>query len=216
MAAGRSWRRARHFGRRPRGGPAGGDATRPASRQGGLTLVELLVVVLIGAILTMVAVPSYVATTTSYRIMGEVNNLVGALQYARSEAIKQGVTVTICTSNGGSTCSASTTSWAMGYVVLANTANGNVLLRQQPAFTGTDTAADIETGAATSIVFSRDGFAGTSTGWNNFASLTAPVLLAVFPTPANIARGQCVAVTVIGQISVLAKNATDSSGLACT
>ncbi|HYA60213.1 MAG TPA: prepilin-type N-terminal cleavage/methylation domain-containing protein, partial [Burkholderiaceae bacterium] len=57
-----------------------------AARSLGFTIVELLIVVSIGAILVSIAVPSYQWTTTNYRISTEVNGLVGDLQYARSEA----------------------------------------------------------------------------------------------------------------------------------
>ncbi len=69
-------------------------------RMSGMTLVELLIVMMIAAILVGVGVPSFRYVTNSNRMSGEINNLLGDLQFARSEALKEGQTVTICSSTG--------------------------------------------------------------------------------------------------------------------
>ena len=76
---------------------------RPASgrerkRIAGFTLVELVTVMTIVAVLMALGVPSYQYVTNANRISSEVNGLLGDMQYARSEAIKEGQTVTICSS----------------------------------------------------------------------------------------------------------------------
>src|SRR5438045_5294220 len=71
------------------------------TRQTGFTVTELMVVVAIVAILLGVGVPSYRYITNAYRMSAEVNGLLGDLQYARSEAIKEGQTVTTCDSADG-------------------------------------------------------------------------------------------------------------------
>ncbi len=62
----------------------------------GLTLVELMVVITIVAVLLALGVPSYRYVTSSNRVSSEVNALLGDLMFARSEAIKEGATVTVC------------------------------------------------------------------------------------------------------------------------
>src|ERR1700729_1224536 len=79
-------------------------STRPPAtaslpkRQAGFTLIEILTVITIVAILFALGVPSYQYVTNSNRISGEVNGLLGDMQYARSEAIKEDQTVTVCSS----------------------------------------------------------------------------------------------------------------------
>ncbi len=66
----------------------------------GFTLVELLVTLVVGAILLTIAIPCYAFLVNSSRLAAATNELVTALQLARSEAIDGGVRVTVCkTSN---------------------------------------------------------------------------------------------------------------------
>src|SRR5258707_3021385 len=84
-------------------------------RQFGFTMIELLIVITIGAILMAIAIPSYRYVTTSNRVAGEINGLLGDVRFARYEAIKEGLNVTICPTQTASdtTCYASTT-WTGG------------------------------------------------------------------------------------------------------
>src|ERR1039457_2312011 len=85
----------------------------------GFTLIELLTLITIVAILMALAVPSYQYVTNSNRISGEVNGLLGDMQYARSEAIKEGQTVTVCSSTNPTaaapTC-AGNAAWQNGWI----------------------------------------------------------------------------------------------------
>src|ERR1700731_4176085 len=101
----------------------------------GFTLLELMVVITIVAILMALGVPSYRYVTNSNRMSGEVNALLGDLQFARSEAIKEGATVTVCpTSNPSATppiCNAGSSEWDKGWIVTSPTVTPNVLRIQQ-------------------------------------------------------------------------------------
>lgn len=175
----------------------------------GFTMVELMVVVTIAAILVVMAVPAYTSTITRYRISTEVNGLVGDLQYARSEAVKQGINVTMCISTDSATCTGNTPSWAAGHVVITSPvgafAPAAAVLRKAPAFSGTDTASDISAGLQ-AITFNREGYAGipSAVAWNGFTSLPRPAIISVRDQNATAGVDTCILVSVIGQISVVA------------
>jgi type IV fimbrial biogenesis protein FimT len=68
---------------------------KPAARAAGFTLLELLITMSVATILLTIAIPSFQYVTNSNRIAGEVNGLLGDLQFARSEAIKEGQYVSV-------------------------------------------------------------------------------------------------------------------------
>jgi type IV fimbrial biogenesis protein FimT len=159
-------------------------------RMAGMTLVELLVVMMIAAILLGVGVPSFRYVTNSNRMSGEINNLLGDLQFARSEALKEGQTVTICSSTG-TTCG--TASWDQGWIVFSDptAAQGtaNPALRTQPAFRGGDTLTFDNTVHA--ISFNREGFANEPLKYPPNSALTATL----HDKTANQAWTRCLVVT---------------------
>lgn len=55
----------------------------------GFTLVEMVVVIVIGVLLVGMAVPSMQATVAKVRLEGVVNELGADLQYARAEAVRR-------------------------------------------------------------------------------------------------------------------------------
>jgi type IV fimbrial biogenesis protein FimT len=138
------------------------------NRNTGFTMFELIVVISIVGILTAVGTPTFKYVTASNRISGEVNALLGDMQYARSQAIKTGQPVTICTSTDGTSCAATTiNTWQVGWIIFVD-ANANhtfdnandTPLRRQPAFTGNDqfVATDANYSYAT---YNRMGYAPT-------------------------------------------------------
>ena len=71
-----------------------------------MTLLELLTVIAVIAVLMAIAVPSFVSLTQTNRVAGEINALAGDLQFARAEAIKEGLPVSLCVANAaGTSCS---------------------------------------------------------------------------------------------------------------
>lgn len=96
----------------------------------GFTLIELMVTVSIAAILLGIAIPSFTSTITSNRLTTNANELVSALNLARSEAVKRGQHVVVKKTG---------TNWENGWQVFVDidrstTAKENVL----------DTGTDIE------------------------------------------------------------------------
>ena len=65
----------------------------------GFTLVELLIVLAVGSILLAIALPGYAFLANANRLTAATNNLVAAMHFARSESIKRGVRVSVCTTS---------------------------------------------------------------------------------------------------------------------
>ena len=87
-------------------------------RVAGFTLIEMISVMSIVAILLAIGVPSYRYVTSANRATSEINGILGDLQFARAEAIKSGLTVTVCPSNNNTGCTA--TAWNAGWIVFTD------------------------------------------------------------------------------------------------
>jgi type IV fimbrial biogenesis protein FimT len=189
--------------RRGRGRPV------PAKTRG-VTLIELITVIAIAAILMTIAVPGFRYIMVSYRVAGEVNGLLGDLQFARTEAIREGQFVTACVSADGQSCAAGNKPWNTGWIVFSDPNNnqtadkGEPILRVQATFTGTDTF--VAGAPLSSVTFSREGFA---LGLPN-----AGVTLTLHDATANSVWTRCLFMTVIGMMQVVTP-ATATAQQAC-
>lgn len=85
---------------------------------GGFTLVELAITVVVLAVLVGISIPLFTGLINGSRLTGNANELVAALQIARSEAIRRNVRTTICQSADGLTC-ANATPWR-GWIIFAD------------------------------------------------------------------------------------------------
>jgi len=81
-----------------------------------LTLLELMIVVAIGAILMTVAVPAFNDVVKTTRLKGQVSTFRQALMEARQLAVNRGQPVTICRSNDQSSCT-SNNQWENGWII---------------------------------------------------------------------------------------------------
>lgn len=97
------------------------------ARTAGFTLAELLLTISVLAILTALAAPSFNRFVQNNRLAGLGNEMVTALQFARSEALKRGTTVRVCSSADGVSCGGT---WNQGFIALADPdPSGGELLR---------------------------------------------------------------------------------------
>lgn len=153
----------------------------PAVR--GFTLVELLIVIVIFAILAGIAIPNFAPQVANNRATAAANDLLGTLQYARSEAVKLNATVTVCSSpnpGAGSDCTGATASWDGGWVVRRGNDTIRVRQRLHPSVTIT---------GPPELAFNS---AGSTGGANNFTITIA----------GGGGPSRCVQVTLSGNATV--------------
>jgi type IV fimbrial biogenesis protein FimT len=163
-------------------------------RNAGYNMMEVMMVTALVAILATIAIPSFKYVTTSNRIAGEVNGLLGDMQFARSEAVKEGQSVTVCISTNSTTCAGAVGgNWALGWIVFLDT-NGNkqvdaneTVIRAQPAFSGTDTF--LAPAAFNALTFNRLGYAPT-----------AATVIKLHDLTSNVNWIRCLAVNPIGSV----------------
>jgi type IV fimbrial biogenesis protein FimT len=87
----------------------------------GLTLVELLIVLAIAAILAQLALPEFSDIMKNNRATARINELQTSLTFARTEAVKRNVPVTLCKSTNGTSCVDTGSDWHTGWMVFADT-----------------------------------------------------------------------------------------------
>jgi len=81
---------------------SGSQLPRPAAS--GFTLMELMIGIAVLAILITLAVPAFNQFVQNNRLAGQANEMVAALQFARSEALKRGTWAELCASADQSSC----------------------------------------------------------------------------------------------------------------
>lgn len=146
---------------------------RQAVRQRGFTLIELLTVVAIVAVLAVVAVPSFVKTIRSNSVTSKVNELLGALQGARTEAVTRNGKVTLCQmdADDDEACDAAG-SLQDGWIVFAD-ADGDAVID-----TGEEILAS-SSNDASAFTFDLDGLISITFGAMGTANISAAKTLVV-------------------------------------
>jgi len=121
----------------------------------GFTLVEILVVASIISITLAIGMPSLKNATKKNTMAGQINSFIGLTNYARSEAIKRGTTISICASNtNGTACS---TIWNNGAIAFIDSNSngtfegGDTLLRVTGNIIGGNTFKAVISGTTTTV-----------------------------------------------------------------
>ena len=116
-----------------------------AAFQRGFTMIEIVVVVAIMGVLLTIAVPSFVTYSSSQKVKTASFDLYAAMMFARSEAIKRKVNVTVAAATIGGV-----TDWKNGWTVAA--AGVGTPLRIQDPPSGV-----VFSNTTTSVVYRLDG-----------------------------------------------------------
>jgi type IV fimbrial biogenesis protein FimT len=172
---------------------------RSRLRQSGITLVELIIVMVLVGILVAIGVPSFQSVTTSSRMSAESNDLLGDMQYARAEAAREGQAITVCISSNGTTCDTASTTWQEGWIVFSDLKSdqqvdtGDAVLRIQKALSGTDTFTSPTPDYA--VTFTREGFA-------QLGGATPPLIITLQNTSAGSYYTRCLVIAQAGMMSI--------------
>jgi type IV fimbrial biogenesis protein FimT len=150
-----------------------------ALRLRGFTLIELMVTLALAAVLMMVAVPSFVTFQRNSELTSVANNLVGAMNTARTEAMKRNMNVYVAPISG--------TDWDTGWQVFIDVdrdgafSTGDIIVTTYPALPNYIDATSTSTPAA----FNGSGYSFIG---NNLSNLTI-----------NIARNDTTAAELLDQ-----------------
>lgn len=136
----------------------------------GFTLLELLIALTVAGVALAIAVPSFNSIMTSNQLSATANELVGALNRARMQAIKRNTITQFCSDsavkNGTGSLGANCNS-ATGAVYVSGDSNPLVVAPQIPA--------NITITNVTALRFAGNGLASTATGSGVYSGLIADV-----------------------------------------
>lgn len=128
------------------------------TRSGGMTLIELMVTLVLAVLMLAVGMPGFVELRKNQTQGAVINQHYALMSYARSLAITDATTVTLCGSTNSRTCT-DTANLAKGAILLAEDDDGeNVLVRVIDPVSDEDFKIALEGfPLATSLVFSDVG-----------------------------------------------------------
>lgn len=94
---------------------------RPIRSSSGFTLIELMMVLVVMAIVFSIAMPAFRTMFANNQSITISEDVIAAVNLARSEAVKRGKLVSICRTTTGATatpaCASATGDWNTGFIV---------------------------------------------------------------------------------------------------
>jgi type IV fimbrial biogenesis protein FimT len=177
----------------------------------GISLLEVIVVMVIAGILSAVAIPSFITAIRNNRITAHTNDLTTGLMLARTEAIKRNTPVVMCRSSKAPTATTAADcasgsgngGWENGWFIYTDTTNPVVLMRRG-AYTGAVTITG-SNNLANRVGYNPQGL----TGMGGYGSLTLSDGRAA---PQGV-RIICVTVTGRPRLAVAATDAASCSNI---
>jgi type IV fimbrial biogenesis protein FimT len=183
--------------------------TRPSSPRyvrpqaiaaGGFTLVELAITLVVLSVLMAMAAPLFTGVTNGNRLTSNANEIVAALQIARSEALRRNARTLFCQSSNGTSCS-NDAGWE-GWLVYADANGDNVVDPEEIVRSGV-IEQPIQIVPSSNITLSRVTFRADGLAYNGNTLLEASVRICLpVSNPALNARD--VSIAVGGRIAVRA------------
>jgi len=135
----------------------------------GFTLIELMVTLAVLSIVLGIGIPAFDRLVANGRLTSQINQSIGLIAFARSEAAKRtGTTITVCGSSDEATCN--TSNWESGWLVMndvdgdrtIDAGDGDVLLRVGPALSGGNTLRTLGFGNTGFVQFDDAGAPGSA------------------------------------------------------
>jgi len=121
------------------------------------TLIELMVTISVLAVVIALAAPSFSTMLRENRLAALSTELQGAMQLARSEAVKRRENITVCRSNAAQSACENGTNWGVGWLITRmNGVNVQVLKVWDPV-QGT-----VVTGPNAGITFRSNGMSSSA------------------------------------------------------
>lgn len=159
----------------------------------GFSLVELIVALAVVSVLVAIAAPSFSDMLAQNRLNTQANDLSGAIQFARNEAVKRNQVTSLCRTNSdnGTSCT-SGSSWEHWIIVLPS---GTVIRRG--SINSADTSIKLTSTLTNSrVIFRPSGFSDVGT---NSDSLTLCSSLSSSNNIRNLSIGTIGRVTLTHQ-----------------
>ena len=130
----------------------------------GITLIEMMIVIVILSILLAIAVPNFSNLILSNQISSNASDFVDSLRLAKKEANARRTTVIVCIRQGNACSTNAATGWNNGWIVFLdangnNTVDNGETIYEYQALDPriTFTAADINGGALGILSFTPSG-----------------------------------------------------------
>ncbi len=127
----------------------------------GFTLIEALVVVAMLGVLTALAAPSFSAFVDRYRVNAAREELIGTLNFARTEAIRTGQPVVLVRRTGCSAPLANDSDWDCGWRAFVDANDNNTADAGEPFIRDTQEPQGVsvshEQGGTTNLQINRFG-----------------------------------------------------------